>query len=523
MEIAERIAVMEGALSDFDLMNVLQVVSIGRQYTGVELRHADNSPAGIIYVKGGKIVSASARGLRGKEALFQLLAEKGVTFFRVFRTMQPPSFLPEPLGAVARLLLEAQARDDDDAMELDVAGSPRTDTVGRPIVSTALGIDPTPPPVHQVASSSRTTGATRTSDSSSPRTGDGDTPTGSAPRRPTTSPSDAGPRATSATSTEPAPRVVVSATPDPGGTASPRTTPSPSEDAPSGAPRSRGGGDGTGSPAPRPDETERGVIVAVASPKGGVGKTTAVLNLAISLARQGRRVVVVDGDINGDILSALDARGHADYGAFDALLGTADVADALLTTSLDNLRILPSVGAKIPDAAIMFADHSAAWRDVLHTAAKVADVVLVDTPAGMYGVTHQILAASDRVIGVLQAEVLAGRSFGMFQHGLDQLEADHRPRVLGVLLNMLQASQPASVTVLSDHGARLPRGWLFDTALPKNPAFVDATLEGTPLQFVDEEAPPAVSFLFDSLAEEVTNRLALPSQTRRRKPRRLLV
>lgn len=519
MELAERIAVMEGALSDFDLMNVLQVVSIGRQYTGIELRHADNSPAGIIYVKGGKIVSASARGLRGKEALFRLLAEEGVTFFRVFRTLEPPSFMPEPLGGVARLLLEAQDHDDGtDGPRLPPP--PRTDTVGRPIVSSALGLDPTPPPVHRSAAA---TVAPRSAEKA-PQPGPQEAETQSWSTRAKTSAASTGTTRRAATPTkapapaaepepQPKPTVVVASSVD--------TPPSSSAEKPSSGP---GRSDGSGAtPRRTSTKTRTGIVVAVASPKGGVGKTTTVLNLAISLARQGRSVIVVDGDINGDILSALDARDRGDFGAFDALLGTADFADALLPTALDKLKILPSVGSKIPDAGIMFADHSTAWRDLLDEAASQADVVLVDTPAGMYGVTHQILGASDRVMGVLQAEVLAGRSFGMFQHGLDSLDAERRPRVLGVLLNMLQASHPASVSVLSDTGGTLPRGWLFDTALPKNPAFLDAAYEGTPVSFVDEDAPPAVSFLFDSLAEEVVDRLALPAPAKSRKPRRLLV
>lgn len=73
-------------------------------------------------------------------------------------------------------------------------------------------------------------------------------------------------------------------------------------------------------------------IVSVVSPKGGCGKTTVALNLALSLARQARRVVLLDTDVNGDMLSAIDARAGAKFGFSDLLAGEDSVREALLPT-----------------------------------------------------------------------------------------------------------------------------------------------------------------------------------------------
>jgi chromosome partitioning protein len=255
-------------------------------------------------------------------------------------------------------------------------------------------------------------------------------------------------------------------------------------------------------------------IIAVASPKGGSGKTTVALNLALSLARQDQRVILVDGDINGDLLSAIDERAGARAGVFDVLLGNATVDEALRNTVLGHLRILPALGADMPGPHVTFSDYAARWRTLLSSLAERADLVLVDTPAGMFGVTHQIMSACTHVIGVQQAEVIATRSFSMFLEGLRAVPDARRPQVLGVFLNMLQVAQVASVDVLQDLCQKLPRSWLFETSIPRNSAFLEASALGVPLRMLHDKHPPAVSWLFDTLASEVLDRLDLRSQER---------
>lgn len=273
--------------------------------------------------------------------------------------------------------------------------------------------------------------------------------------------------------------------------------------------------------APERTPTTPGKIVAIASPKGGSGKTTVSLNLALSLARQGRSVVLVDGDVNGDVLSAIDARQRAEVGVFDVLLGVADVEEALLETILPRFKILPAVGAGLPRADAFLMNHSEGWRALLKSLAQDADIIIVDTPSGVFGTTHQILSASTHVIGVLQAEVVANRSFSRFQEGLRGISEEMRPEVLGVVVNMLQMRHSASLSVFQSACSDLPGDWLFDTSIPRHRAFLDATSQGVPLRHMDEQAPPAVAFLFDNLAAEVVDRLRLGAVERR--PRRLLI
>jgi chromosome partitioning protein len=269
------------------------------------------------------------------------------------------------------------------------------------------------------------------------------------------------------------------------------------------------------------DTAGLGRVVAVVSPKGGCGKTTVSLNLALSLARQGRSVVLVDADVNGDVLSSIDARSRATFGAFDILLGRGNVDGALMKTVLPNFQILPAVGARLPPAAQLSSDHSAAWQKLLADLAHKAEVVLVDTPAGMFGVTHQVLSATSHVIGVLQAEQIAARSFERFSEGLEAIDPERRPAVAGIVVNMLQTRRDASMSVFQSACQDLPVEWLFDTSIPRHAAFLDATHAGVPLRHLDDQAPPAIAWLFDNLAAEVTSRIPLGA-TGVGKPRSLL-
>lgn len=407
-----RVGVLQGQLKEFNLADVLQVASIGRQYLGVEVRRGAGL-MGTIFVKAGKVVSVTTADAQGRDALYDLFQLNDGNFF-VYRTNTPEP-LPEPLGAVNGLLMELHEHD-----------------TGRTTPKTL------PPAAAQLPPTSLESPVNALRPGRLPTLGEART---------------------------------------------------------------------------------GGHVVAVASPKGGCGKTTVSLNLALSLARRGYSVVLVDADVNGDILSALDARERGDIGIYDVLFGAAELENAILATSLPGLKVVPATGA-LPPADKLLADLSDGWKRALTCLAADADVVLVDTPAGMLGVTNQVLTASSHVVGVLQAEVVASRSFSRFQQGLRALANGMQPNVLGVVINQLEMRHAASLSVFQAACGDLPSEWLFDTSVPRHRAFLDATQEGVPLRHMDEEAPPAIAFLFDNLAAEVADRLKLaPVQ---RSPRKLL-
>jgi chromosome partitioning protein len=498
MSAAERIAVMEGELEGIDLVEILQVVGIGRQYTGIELRRADQTLLGTMFIKAGKVVTAVTGHARGREAFFQLLAQVGSetrSFFHVFRT-ETPRDLPEPIGSLGQLLLEALSTARG-------TGGPQ---------KTASGVLARPTPVRNDEPSTKSN-----SDTMPPRAPSAIAPPPSrqrpssvshlpAPTSGVTAPEKAASAAPARTSPEVVARQgaggstskAAAASMGPGGTSDATLTRT----------RARGGG-------------KSRVVLGVVSPKGGSGKTTIALNLALSFARQERSVILVDADINGDVLSAIASRQRATRGAIDVLLGRASYEAALLKTVLPQLRVMPALGAELPETSALLTPHDKGWQELLRQLSGEAELVIVDGPAGMFGGTRQFLGGCTHVLGVLQAELIASRSFAMFERALAHIPAAERPQVAGVVLNMLQSRHGASVRVLQDACAQLPKGWLLDTAIPRSDAFLEATEEGLPLRLLDEQNPPAVSWLFDTLASEISERLGLT--VNERKPRQFLV
>jgi chromosome partitioning protein len=498
MSAAERIAVMEGELEGIDLVEILQVVGIGRQYTGIELRRPDQTLLGTMFIKAGKVVAAVTEHTRGREAFFQILAQVGSetrSFFHVFRT-ETPRDLPEPIGSLGQLLLESLSAARNPAAPKNPSGVVARPNFGRPedaatkkaetapprsagqtpASSPSLHTAPTPP-----SSRSRPSGATPAA-----AQGPGGTSSTNIPAQ--RAPNEVAPRqAASSSSSTRIPAVSATASVDPGLGARPRT---------GGGRRSR-------------------VVLGVVSPKGGSGKTTIALNLALGFARQDRSVILVDADVNGDVLSAIAARQRATRGAMDVLLGKCGYEAALLRTVLPNLRLMPAIGNELPETSALLGVHDKGWQELLRALSGEAEIVIVDGPAGMFGGTRQFLGSCTHVLGVLQAELIASRSFAMFERALSHIPRGERPEVVGVVLNMLQSRHTASVRVLQDACAQLPKGWLLDTAIPRSDAFLEASEEGLPLRLLDEHNPPAVSWLFDTLASEISDRIGLPVAERK--------
>lgn len=501
-----KIGVMQGHLSEFDLAAVLQVVGLGRQYTGVEV-HREDGRAGTIFVKSGVVVSVHAPPAEGKEAFFEMFGDTQGRFF-VFRTETPPQ-LPEPLGPMHRLLMEA-------------ASTPPPARVKRPsspeITVAASELPAHNPSVLPFADMEVATNAAMRA-AALPREARASTapPLKTLQRNseaPPQAPVASNGRASNGKSSNAQAQVAANAYVN--GSANATAQASAPVSAPSSKPSVTDSGTRprVASPATSPGD---GRIIAVASPKGGCGKTTVALNAAIALARQGHPVTLVDADINGDILSAINSRGRAQIGTFDVLEGRAKPEQGLLPTIVPHFKILPAVGARLPDARTLASDLGGRFRELLRTLAKDSNVI-VDTPAGMFGITRHVLTASSHVVAVLQAEVVAHRSFERFREAIASIPEAERPRVLGVVLNMLQMRQGASLSVLQSVCVDLPPDWLFETSIPRHPAILDATAQGVPLRHLDENAPPAVAFLFDTLAAEVAQRLRLAAQEFRPQP-----
>src|SRR5690606_32137426 len=147
---------------------------------------------------------------------------------------------------------------------------------------------------------------------------------------------------------------------------------------------------------------------------------------------------------------AINARQKADAGVFDVLLGIAELDDAVLDTVLPRFKILPAVGGELPRAETFYADLTEEWRRVLNDLSQRAQIVIVDAPAGMFGVAHQVLSPCPRVVGVLRAEVVASRPVPPCMEPIRSRPPERRPERLGVVIKRVQTRHSASLSVFQD-------------------------------------------------------------------------
>jgi len=248
-----------------------------------------------------------------------------------------------------------------------------------------------------------------------------------------------------------------------------------------------------------------GRVIAIASQKGGVGKTTTAINLGASIAQQGRRVLLLDIDPQGNATSGLGVNGNDQRTTiYEALIGQADLRQSVMPTALANLDLVPA-GQRLSGAEVELVGLIAREGRLKACVASIRaeyDFILIDGPPSLGLLTVNALTAADSVLIPLQCEYLA-------LEGLTQLIAairlvqDHlNPglRIEGVLLTMFDARLNLSQQV-ADEARKFFAERVYKTVIPRNVRLSEAPSFGKPIVLYDPHSTGAESYR--ELAKEV--------------------
>jgi len=265
-------------------------------------------------------------------------------------------------------------------------------------------------------------------------------------------------------------------------------------------------------PESRHSNLSHGRIVAVANQKGGVGKTTTAINVATSLALQGRSVLLVDVDPQGNLTSGVGLKGQRAPGGttYEALMTErADVDAFILPTRVQHLSLMPAdrnlTGAEIEMVPMLARERR--LQRVLEPLRARFDFIFIDCPPSLGLLTLNALVAADAVLIPLHCEYFALEGLADLVGTLRRVRGALNPSldIEGVLLTMYDDR-----TNLGQLVARDVRDFfkdkVFNTIIPRNVRLGEAPSHGTPGVLYDTKSRGAAAYV--ALAREMLSRHA---------------
>jgi chromosome partitioning protein len=269
--------------------------------------------------------------------------------------------------------------------------------------------------------------------------------------------------------------------------------------------------------SPLPEHIAVARVIAIANQKGGVGKTTTAVNLAASLAAAEQRVLLVDGDPQGNATSGIGLEKESyETTVYDVLLDpTTILAATVREVQFKHLDVIPAT----PDLAaaevelVSRVDREHSMRHALESVRDNYDFILIDCPPSLGLITINMLAAADALLIPLQCEYYALEGLSQLLNTVHLVQQGVNPTLAidGVLLTMYDARLNLSRQVAADareyFGAKV-----FQAVVPRNVRLAEAPSFGKPIILYDVASAGAQAYM--EVAKELIERNSIVSRNR---------
>ncbi|MEA5049394.1 MAG: AAA family ATPase [Eubacteriales bacterium] len=246
-------------------------------------------------------------------------------------------------------------------------------------------------------------------------------------------------------------------------------------------------------------------IVAIANQKGGVGKTTTAVNLSACLAEQGKKVLLVDADPQGNSTSGLGMKKEGDEKSiYDVLINDVPVDEATKNTMIDLLKLLPAhislAGAEVELVNMMAREQ--VLKRALNATKQNYDYIFIDCPPSLGLLTLNALTAADTLLVPIQCEFYALEGLSLLMNTVKLVRKSLNPDldVEGVVLTMFDSRTNLSMQVVEEV-KKFFKNKVYDTIIPRSVRLGEAPSFGLPISRYAPSSAGATAY--SALAKEM--------------------
>ena len=252
--------------------------------------------------------------------------------------------------------------------------------------------------------------------------------------------------------------------------------------------------------------------ISVINQKGGVGKTTTVINLAAGLTMKGKKILVIDLDPQGNATTGLGLSNAttSDQTIYNVLNGNKKISDVIQATRFKNLDLVSSnvdlSGLEVETAgdsrrAFKLKDELTA---VLNNSKPSYDYIIIDCPPSLSLLTIMALVASNSLVVPLQTEFFALEGLTQLMKTIERIKSNLNPSldIRGILLTMYDKRNKLSGEVEAE-ARNYFKDKVYSIAVPRNVRLSEAPSHGVPVLIYDKSCPGSRAYI--SFTEEFLN------------------